>query len=215
MIRLLARAALGCVVGAAASMAPVFAANEPVPAFEGPVASVMPREVGAVVAVLEKAAPALSPEFRVQLAATVVDEGQRNDLDPLRLLAVISVESEFDPEACSSAQARGLLQIRDSTRNAMAEKEGLNSCDSDPLTNVKLGARYLGLLKRQFRGREELALMAYNAGPQRLVKAIELRTTWLLKPYVNAVNREHAELKQYWPLPTLIAQASQSRSVAE
>lgn len=78
---------------------------------------------------------------------------------PLSLLtAVARVESEFEPEATSSAGARGLLQVMPTTA---AELE----LDVEhPTQNVLAGARYLRLQFDDFSS-SDLALAAYNAGP--------------------------------------------------
>jgi soluble lytic murein transglycosylase-like protein len=84
---------------------------------------------------------------------------------PLALLtAVANVESEFRPEARSTAGAHGLLQILPSTA-----KE-LKIDTSTPDQNVLAGARYLRMLIDRFES-TELALAAYNAGPTAVEKA--------------------------------------------
>lgn len=80
------------------------------------------------------------------------------------LVAVAKVESEFEPNARSSAGAHGLLQILPSTA---AE---LKLDTSTPEKNVLAGARYLRMLLDQFDS-TELALAAYNAGPTAVAKA--------------------------------------------
>lgn len=69
--------------------------------------------------------------------------GPERQLDPLLLIAVISVESKFNPFSQSSMGAQGLMQIipryhLDKVPNAAAERPFL-----DPVTNVKIGARIL------------------------------------------------------------------------
>jgi peptidoglycan DL-endopeptidase CwlO len=74
------------------------------------------------------------------------------------LVAVAQIESQFRPNARSSADARGLLQV---TPTTAAE---LNLNVNDPSSNVLAGARYLRLMLNRFQ-RTDLALAAYNAGP--------------------------------------------------
>jgi soluble lytic murein transglycosylase-like protein len=74
------------------------------------------------------------------------------------LVAVAQVESRFEPNARSSADARGLLQILPATAASL-------DLDADvPATNVLAGARYLKILLDRY-ARTDLALAAYNAGP--------------------------------------------------
>jgi soluble lytic murein transglycosylase-like protein len=74
------------------------------------------------------------------------------------LVAVAQVESSFKPDARSSADARGLLQVLPSTARS------LKLSADDPSSNVLAGARYLRLLLDHY-SRTDLALAAYNAGP--------------------------------------------------
>lgn len=83
-------------------------------------------------------AEALLPVFE---AAQSV--GPERQLDPLLLIAVISVESKFNPFSQSSMGAQGLMQIipryhLDKVPDSAAERPFL-----DPVTNVKIGARIL------------------------------------------------------------------------
>jgi soluble lytic murein transglycosylase-like protein len=74
------------------------------------------------------------------------------------LVAVAQVESQFKPNARSSADARGLLQVMPATAASL-------KLDADkPATNVLAGARYLKILLDRYT-RTDLALAAYNAGP--------------------------------------------------
>jgi peptidoglycan DL-endopeptidase CwlO len=74
------------------------------------------------------------------------------------LVAVAQVESSFEPNARSKADARGLLQVLPATAASFKL-----SADN-PSSNVLAGARYLRLLLDRY-SRTDLALAAYNAGP--------------------------------------------------
>lgn len=81
---------------------------------------------------------------------------------PARLLdAVIARESGYNSRAISSAGAMGIMQIMPGTARAL----GL-SRPYDPIANMRAGARYLRQQLERF-GRVDLALAAYNAGPER------------------------------------------------
>lgn len=74
------------------------------------------------------------------------------------LQAVVEVESAFDPNAVSSAGARGLAQLMPATAASL----GVDI--DDPRENLDGGARYLLTQLADF-GAIDLALAAYNAGP--------------------------------------------------
>jgi soluble lytic murein transglycosylase-like protein len=89
---------------------------------------------------------------------------QETQLPLAMLAAVANVESEFRPDARSTAGAHGLLQVLPST----AKELKLDT--STPEKNVLAGARYLRMLLDRFQS-TELALAAYNAGPTAVEKA--------------------------------------------
>jgi len=113
--------------------------------------------------------PQLEPLDRRELARTIVIETEAARIDALLVLALIEVESAYDPTALSGRGARGLMQLREPTMRRELERHGLTVDDPhDPVANVQAGVRYLRRLLDAF-GREEIALMAYNAGPNRIL----------------------------------------------
>jgi soluble lytic murein transglycosylase-like protein len=113
--------------------------------------------------------PDLADLPRRLLARTIVAEAEGARIDPLLVLALIQVESGYDRAALSGRGARGLMQLREPTMRRELERHGLAFDDPhDPVANVRAGVRYLRRLLDAF-GREEVALMAYNAGPNRIL----------------------------------------------
>ncbi len=103
------------------------------------------------------------------LARTIVSEAVGAGIDPLLVLAVIEVESSFDRDALSDRGAMGLMQLRAPTLRRELERAGLEpDFPNDPVANVQAGIRYLRRLLDAF-GRDDVALMAYNAGPNRIL----------------------------------------------
>ncbi|NBC13090.1 MAG: transglycosylase SLT domain-containing protein [Gammaproteobacteria bacterium] len=80
-------------------------------------------------------------------------------LSPTLVLAVIEVESDFNPRARSPKNAQGLMQLIPET----AERFGVRDV-WDPEQNIRGGMAYLRWLTRYFDGDLELVLAAYNAG---------------------------------------------------
>lgn len=149
--------------------------------------------------VLTDRAPGWGIELRGHVAQAIAEESERAGLDPMLVMAVIEVESEFQEHATSVVGARGLMQLRPTTQTWIAQREGVKlsrqELEADPSLNVRLGVRYLRYLKELFRGRLDLALMAYNAGPNRLMGGIKAGSTDTWQNYVRAVRREYAVLK--------------------
>ncbi len=92
--------------------------------------------------------------------------------EPGLVNAVTRQESNFDPEAISSANARGLMQLLPATAQAVAKRLGLRHHTgmllNDPVHNMRLGAGYLDQMMARFGGALPLAVAAYNAGPARV-----------------------------------------------
>lgn len=86
-------------------------------------------------------------------------------------LAIARRESEFDPTARSSADARGLMQVLPGTAKQMAGKLGkpfdAGKLTSDPAYNVAMGAAYLAEMAEEFGTSIALIASGYNAGPGR------------------------------------------------
>lgn len=86
---------------------------------------------------------------------------EKNDLDALLLAALVETESSFRPTVVSPAGAVGLTQVLPSTARWIGAGGNLKNPDS----NLEAGARYLSRMLDQFDGDLEMALAAYNAGP--------------------------------------------------
>ncbi len=88
------------------------------------------------------------------------------------IYSITRQESNFDTEAVSSANARGLMQLLPSTAQLVARRLGMNyrleMLTADPQANIKLGAAYLDEMLGRFEGSLVMAAGAYNAGPRRV-----------------------------------------------
>jgi soluble lytic murein transglycosylase-like protein len=80
-------------------------------------------------------------------------------------LAVISVESAFNPTAVSPKKAQGLMQLIPETAERFGVKKVFN-----PAENIKGGLAYLRWLLAFFQGDVPLVLAAYNAGERAVEK---------------------------------------------
>ncbi|MBP7382822.1 lytic transglycosylase domain-containing protein [Myxococcota bacterium] len=75
------------------------------------------------------------------------------------LMAIIEVESGFNPDVVSPVGAQGLMQLMPVTADYLEVQDPF-----DPVENVRAGARLIRLLSDRFDGDIELVLAAYNAG---------------------------------------------------
>ncbi|KAA2212806.1 lytic transglycosylase domain-containing protein [Pseudoroseomonas oryzae] len=92
-------------------------------------------------------------------------------VEPAFAYAVARQESNFDPSAISSANARGLMQLLPGTAALVARQLGIPTqtgwLTSQPEHNMRLGSRYLADQLARF-GNLAMAAAAYNAGPRRV-----------------------------------------------
>lgn len=103
-------------------------------------------------------------------------------IDPDLLRAVILVESGFQPGAHSPRGARGPMQLMPDTARYM----GVQNINN-PIENIRGGSRYLRYLLDRFDGKVELALAAYNAGPEAVRKHNGVPPFAETKTYVRKV----------------------------
>jgi hypothetical protein len=87
------------------------------------------------------------------------DIAARHALDPALVLAIMRIESAFDPRARSPKGAMGLMQLMPETARRFGVADPW-----DAAQNVTGGAAYLRFLLERYGGDVTLAAAAYNAG---------------------------------------------------
>ncbi len=89
-------------------------------------------------------------------------------MDPALIMAVIEIESKFDPKAVSKAGAIGLMQIMPKTAKSISRELKIKKYNKDslynPEINIRIGTYYLKKLLQEFNNDIDLSLGAYNAG---------------------------------------------------
>ncbi len=102
-------------------------------------------------------------------------------IDPLLIMALIKVESNFREYAVSYAGAIGLMQVMPETAMWISEKLNLNMDINSPVGNIVIGIKYLQYLLNLYNGDLDLALRAYNAGPARVSSQNSISNRYLQK----------------------------------
>jgi soluble lytic murein transglycosylase-like protein len=97
--------------------------------------------------------------YASDLERLAAETAEKHGLDPKLVMAVIAVESGFQPRAVSPKGAQGLMQLMPATARELGVKDAF-----DPAENVDGGTRYLRGLITRYGGNLAKALAAYNAG---------------------------------------------------
>jgi lysozyme len=146
---------------------------------------------------LTPAEPAIPPQLADKPYAALISSAARKAaLDPALVHAVIFVESRYQAAARSPKGAIGLMQVLPET----AARYGVADPAKSPEANVKAGTLYLQDLMQLFDGRLELALAAYNAGENAV-----LRYGHRVPPYPETQSYVPAVLARYreWREPVV------------
>lgn len=116
--------------------------------------------------------------YPLKYTELVAQYAAENQLPESLVYAVIHTESRFDETAVSSAGAKGLMQLTDSTYAWVSGKleEPIPTAEDvfTPSANIRCGTEVLQILYKQF-GHTETVLAAYNAGSGNVSK-------WLKNP---------------------------------
>lgn len=126
----------------------------------------------------------VSPEPLGALVSEAWALGDRMQVSPTLLLAVVAIESRFNPFASGSQGGMGLMQIEPDAQLLALRPFGGPLAAFDPLTNLRVGARHLQSLIEQSASVEAaLELYALATGQRNGVE------------YVNRVVAEQKQLE--------------------
>ena len=85
----------------------------------------------------------VAPEPVSRLVQEAWSIGQKAGLDPTLILAIMAVESSFNPFAQSAVGAQGLMQVMTRVHNDKYEVFGGRHAAFDPVTNLRVGVQVL------------------------------------------------------------------------
>lgn len=131
--------------------------------------------------------PAISPSSsslnRIQRFDDIISKAANSfNLNENIVRSIILAESAGNELAISKANAKGLMQLIDSTAKEMGVHNVWN-----PEENIFGGTKYFAQLLRQYNGDMKLALAAYNAGPANVDKYNDIPPFEETKNYVARV----------------------------
>jgi soluble lytic murein transglycosylase-like protein len=133
---------------------------------------------------------------RAEIDRLVIVSAADYGVDPALIEAIIASESAFDSQAISNAGARGLMQLMPQTAAALGVTDSF-----DAAQNVAAGTRYLRSLLDRF-GNVELAVAAYNAGPNAVRRFGGIPPYEETRSYVRNVLASYARRSQVGNLAT-------------
>lgn len=142
----------------------------------------------------------ISRQYRVAteplavLVAEAHDIGERMDIDPALLLAIMAVESRFNPFAQSPVGAQGLMQVLTRVHVDKFEAFGGTMAAFDPVANLRVGAMVLQECIRRAGGSVEGGLGYY-------VGAVTVDGSFYVKKVLRVYERMHKVLAPF-ELPT-------------
>lgn len=85
----------------------------------------------------------VAPEPVSRLVQEAWNVGHKAGLDPTLILAIMAIESSFNPFAQSAVGAQGLMQVMTKVHNDKYEAFGGNHAAFDPVTNLRVGVQVL------------------------------------------------------------------------
>ena len=123
--------------------------------------------------------------------------------------SVIAAESNFDPNAVSKKNARGLMQLLPET----AARFGVHNI-LDPRENIEAGTHYLSDLLKQYNNDLALALAAYNAGPEKVAQFGRVPPYPETVSYVRRVKKSYEKNKSGQTAPAAAPGSSKEKAAS-
>lgn len=135
---------------------------------------------------------------KIEICDIVAEMAAKHGVDPMLVLSVMAVESEFHSGARSSVGALGFMQLMPPTAFEFSGrlKQPMHELGLfDWRTNIELGAAYLRFLRDRM-GSWPMALAAYNWGPTKVYRAVKEHghLPKKMRAYEKRVGKAYAKL---------------------
>jgi len=140
----------------------------------------------------------------------------QRELSPAIVFAIMREESGFNPQIESWANARGLLQLMETTAKSSAKRDGLSGFSAaqlfDPAINIRLGTAYIAELGAQVDNHPALMIAGYNGGYTNVSRWLKERgdlplDLWIEDiPYGQTRNYTKRVLASFWTYAWLYGQ---------
>lgn len=108
----------------------------------------------------------LTKVYKLEYTEYVKKYAKEYDVDEYLIYAIIKAESNFNQDAVSHRDAKGLMQLMYSTAEDIAKRIDIKINEEnvlEPDININLGTKYISMLIQKYNN-INLALAAYNAG---------------------------------------------------
>ena len=127
---------------------------------------------------------------RAEIDDLIEEYSEKNGLDADFVKAVVRQESGFNPNAKSKCGAMGLMQLMPATAKGLGVTNAFYAEQ-----NIYGGTKYLKGLLDRFDNNKELALAAYNAGPNAVKKYKGIPPYAETQNYVKSIMKSYDKLK--------------------
>lgn len=122
----------------------------------------------------QKGAPGCSVMYPHAFSNAVIQNAQKNHIEPDLIWALMNIESAFNPDSISHANAYGLLQIIPMTGYKIAHALEISPFGPydliKPEASITMGTWYFAQILRKFHGYATLSMAAYNGGPHQVAR---------------------------------------------
>lgn len=107
--------------------------------------------------------------FPVNYKQEIKNSAAHYNVDPYLIMAIIQIESKYNPSRVSKKGAVGLMQVMPDTAKWIIEEANFSKMAKEyldePDMNIELGSWYIRFLKNEFNNNLYATIAAYNAGP--------------------------------------------------